>query len=42
MYGIENYWGFVAAAVLLNLTPGSDTVYILTRSIAEGRKAGMA
>ena len=42
MYGIENYWGFVAAAVLLNLTPGSDTIYILTRSIAQGRKAGMA
>ena len=42
MYGIENYWGFVAAAILLNLTPGSDTVYILTRSIAEGRKVGIA
>ena len=42
MYGIENYWGFVAAAILLNLTPGSDTVYLLTRSIAEGRKGGIA
>lgn len=39
--GIENYWGFVAAGVLLNLTPGADTVYILMRSIAQGRRAGI-
>ncbi|WP_274584541.1 LysE family translocator [Neisseria leonii] len=41
MDGIENYWGFLAAAVILNLTPGADTVYILMRSIAQGRKAGV-
>ena len=28
--------------ILLNLTPGPDTVYILGRSIAHGRRAGIA
>ncbi|KIE90799.1 Lysine exporter protein [Actinobacillus pleuropneumoniae] len=31
----------MAACILLNLTPGSDTIYILTRTIAEGKKAGL-
>jgi len=41
MYGIENYLGFIIAGVLLNLTPGADTMYILTRSITQGRRAGI-
>ncbi|MDT8378016.1 MAG: LysE family translocator [Desulfotignum sp.] len=41
MYGIENYAGFLAAAIILNLTPGADTLYILTRSIAQGSRAGL-
>ncbi|MCF8113921.1 MAG: LysE family translocator [Desulfotignum sp.] len=41
MFGIENYAGFLAAAVILNLTPGADTMYILTRSIAQGPRAGL-
>ena len=40
MFGIENYLGFIAAAILLNLTPGSDSMYIITRSMAQGRTAG--
>lgn len=40
MFGIENYIGFIIAGVILNLTPGSDTIYILTRSIGQGKKAG--
>lgn len=40
MFGVENYIGFLIAGIILNLTPGSDTMYILTRSIAQGRKAG--
>lgn len=40
MFGIENYLGFVAASVLLNLTPGTDSMYIVTRSISQGSKAG--
>ena len=41
MFGIENYLGFILAGILLNLTPGSDTIYILTRSMAQGKKAGL-
>ncbi len=41
MSGIENYIGFLIAGVILNLTPGADTIYIITRSVAQGRKAGI-
>lgn len=41
MFGIENYLGFIMAAVLLNLTPGSDSMYIITRSISQGQTAGV-
>ena len=40
MDGIVNYWGFVLAGMILNVTPGVDSIFILTRSIAQGRKAG--
>ena len=42
MFGIHDFGLFLAAGILLNLTPGPDTVYILGRSIAQGRKAGIA
>jgi RhtB (resistance to homoserine/threonine) family protein len=42
MFGIHDFGLFLAAGVLLNLTPGPDTVYILGRSIAQGRDAGVA
>lgn len=41
MFGIENYLSFIVAGIILNLTPGADTMYILTRSVSQGRKAGM-
>ena len=40
MFGIENYLGFILAAILLNLTPGTDSMYIITRSISQGQTAG--
>ena len=40
MFGIENYLGFVLAAILLNLTPGTDSMYIITRSVSHGSAAG--
>ena len=40
MYGIENYTGFILAAVILNITPGADTFYVLTRCVAQGKRAG--
>jgi len=42
MVGIHDFGLFLAAGILLNLTPGPDTVYILGRSIAQGREAGTA
>ena len=42
MLGIHDYWIFVVTGVLLNLTPGQDTFYILGRSVAEGTKSGVA
>jgi RhtB (resistance to homoserine/threonine) family protein len=41
MFGIHDFGLFLAAGILLNLTPGPDTVYILGRSIAQGREAGI-
>ncbi|RLB94524.1 MAG: LysE family translocator [Deltaproteobacteria bacterium] len=41
MFGIQNYTGFIVAAIILNLTPGIDTMYILTRSVSQGKKAGL-
>ena len=42
MLGIHDYWLFVVSGVLLNLTPGQDTFYILGRSLAEGTRSGVA
>jgi len=42
MLGIHDYWLFVATGVLLNLTPGQDTLYILGTSISGGRRLGIA
>lgn len=42
MFGIHDFGLFLAAGVLLNLTPGPDTAYILTRTVAQGREAGIA
>lgn len=41
MDGIENYLGFILAGIILNLTPGVDSIFIITRSVAQGRKAGV-
>ncbi|MEI4828345.1 LysE family translocator [Bacillus sp. FJAT-53711] len=41
MYGIINYEVFLITGILLNLIPGADTMYIVGRSISQGRKAGV-
>ncbi len=41
MFGIVNYGTFLISGILLNLTPGTDTMYILARSISQGKKAGI-
>ena len=42
MLGIHDYWLFVLTGVLLNLTPGQDTMFILGRSLTGGLRAGVA
>ena len=42
MFGIHDFALFVTTGILLNLTPGPDTLYILGRSVADGRRAGVA
>src|SRR5262245_43432018 len=42
MLGIHDYWLFVASGIMLNLTPGQDTFYIIGRSIAQGTRIGVA
>ena len=39
--GIIHFGPFLAAAIILNLTPGTDTMYILGRSMAQGTRAGV-
>ena len=42
MLGIHHYWLFIATAIILVITPGQDTFFILGRSLASGRSAGIA
>jgi len=42
MLGIHHYWLFIATAIVLVLTPGQDTFFIIGRSLASGRAAGVA
>ncbi|WP_426440578.1 LysE family translocator [Bradyrhizobium genosp. P] len=42
MLGIHELWLFVASGLLLNITPGPDTAYIIGRSIQLGWRGGAA
>jgi threonine/homoserine/homoserine lactone efflux protein len=41
LFGIHNYWLLILSGILLNMTPGQDTLYIVGRSISQGRRAGV-
>jgi threonine/homoserine/homoserine lactone efflux protein len=41
MFGTQHYALFLLSGILLNITPGQDTLYIVGRSIAQGRRAGL-
>ncbi len=41
MFHIQNFYLFFIASLLLNLTPGNDMIYVASRSISQGIKAGM-
>ena len=42
MYGIQNFELFCLSAIVLSVTPGPDTFYILGRTISQGTKSGTA
>ncbi len=41
MFHIQNLYLFFIASLLLNLTPGNDMIYVASRSISQGTKAGI-
>ena len=41
MLGTQHLWLFVVSGLLLNITPGQDTLYIVGRTLAQGRRAGL-
>lgn len=41
MLGIENLGAFILTAIVLVVTPGIDTIMVLTRSISKGKIAGL-
>ncbi|MBW2193178.1 MAG: LysE family translocator, partial [Deltaproteobacteria bacterium] len=41
MIGIQNFPLFLISCIMLNLTPGQDTIYIIGRSVAQGKKSGI-
>ncbi|MFD2699149.1 LysE family translocator [Paenibacillus shunpengii] len=41
MLGIINFEVFLISSILLNITPGPDTMYVLGRSVAQGKRAGI-
>ncbi len=42
MLGIHELWVFALSGILLNITPGPDTVYIIGRSLQMGWRGGAA
>ena len=41
MFGIDNFLVFLTTGIMLNLYPGPDSLYIIGRSISQGRLAGV-
>lgn len=39
--GIINFETYILSAILLNITPGNDTIFVLSRSIGQGKAAGV-
>jgi RhtB (resistance to homoserine/threonine) family protein len=41
MPGIHDFWLFIVSGLLLNVTPGPDTAYIVGRSVQLGKRGGV-
>ncbi|WP_020594413.1 LysE family translocator [Kiloniella laminariae] len=42
MYDLNHWLVFLAAATALNLSPGPDSIYILSNTLAHGKRVGLA
>lgn len=42
MFGTHDLLLFILSGLLLNITPGADSLYIVARSVSQGSRAGMA
>jgi len=41
MFGIEHFSLFLIASLMLNLTPGNDMLYVISRTLSHGVKGGI-
>jgi threonine/homoserine/homoserine lactone efflux protein len=41
MLGTQHLELFIVSGLLLNITPGQDTLYVIGRSVSQGRRAGI-
>nr|WP_321352209.1 LysE family translocator [uncultured Methanoregula sp.] len=41
LFGTHDFFIFLLSGILLNIVPGQDTLYILGRSLSQGRSAGI-
>jgi threonine/homoserine/homoserine lactone efflux protein len=41
MFGTQHLELFIVSGLLLNITPGQDTLYIVGRSVSQGRRGGL-
>jgi len=41
MVGIQHLWLFIVSGLLLNITPGPDSLFIMARSASQGWRAGV-
>jgi threonine/homoserine/homoserine lactone efflux protein len=41
MLDVHHLWLFIVSGLLLNVTPGQDTLYIVGRTMSQGRRAGL-
>lgn len=41
MLGIDNFYLFIVSAAIFIITPGIDTVFVLNKSLTNGRKSGI-
>lgn len=41
MFGIVNFGAYIVACVILAIIPGTDTIFILGKTIANGKKVGI-